>query len=144
MTDLYELTARELLTGYRSGDFSPVEAVRSVLDRIEAVNEGVNAFCRVDAEDAMEAAKASRDRWRRGEPAGLVDGVPVSVKDILLLRGGPTLRGSKAVDPRQAWDEDAPSVARLREHGAVFIGKTTTPEFGWKGRHRQPGVRGDP
>ncbi len=133
MTDLYELTARELVAGYRDGAFSPVEATRSVLDRIEAVNEGVNAFTRIDTEEALEAAKASRERWRRGEPAGPVDGVPVSVKDILLLRGGPTLRGSRAVDARQTWDEDAPSVARLRESGAVFTGKTTTPEFGWKG-----------
>jgi aspartyl-tRNA(Asn)/glutamyl-tRNA(Gln) amidotransferase subunit A len=62
-----------------------------------------------------------------------VDGVPVSVKDILLMRGGPTLRGSRTVRAEGPWDEDAPSVARLREHGAVFLGKTTTPEFGWKG-----------
>ncbi len=133
MTDLYELNARDLVAGYRSGAFSPVEAVRSVLERIEAVNDRVNAFCRIDAEQALEQAAASRDRWLRGEPAGLLDGVPVSVKDILLQRGGPTLRGSRAVAAAGAWDEDAPSVARLREHGAVFTGKTTTPEFGWKG-----------
>jgi aspartyl-tRNA(Asn)/glutamyl-tRNA(Gln) amidotransferase subunit A len=134
MTDLHELTARELIAGYRSGAFTPVDAVRSVLDRIETVNGAVNAFCRVDEEGALEAAKASRERWRRGGPTGLVDGVPVSVKDILLLRGAPTLRGSRTIDPAGGtWDEDAPSVARLREHGAVFVGKTTTPEFGWKG-----------
>ncbi|GAA1904296.1 amidase [Streptantibioticus ferralitis] len=134
MTDLHELTARQLIAGYRSGAFTPVDAVRSVLDRVETVNGTVNAFCRVDEEGALEAAQASRERWRRGEPAGLVDGVPVSVKDILLQRGAPTLRGSRTIDPAAGtWDEDAPSVARLREHGAVFIGKTTTPEFGWKG-----------
>ncbi|MCQ4082889.1 amidase [Streptomyces sp. RB6PN25] len=134
MTDLHELTARQLLQGYADRTFSPVEVVGSVLERIEAVQPRVNAFCRIDSEAAMDTARASEERWRRGEPAGLVDGVPVSVKDILLLRGGPTLRGSLTIDPKgQAWDEDAPSVARLREHGAVFTGKTTTPEFGWKG-----------
>lgn len=55
------------------------------------------------------------------------------MKDIILLRGTPTLRGSKSVDTNGSWREDAPSVARLREHGAVFLGKTTTPEYGWKG-----------
>ncbi|MCZ9342519.1 amidase family protein, partial [Streptomyces sp. TRM76130] len=54
-------------------------------------------------------------------------------KDILLMRGHPTLKGSRTVSEEGAWDEDAPSVARLREHGAVFLGKTTTPEYGWKG-----------
>jgi aspartyl-tRNA(Asn)/glutamyl-tRNA(Gln) amidotransferase subunit A len=134
MTDLYELTACQLIKGYADRTFSPVEAVCSVLERIETVQPRVNAFCRIDAEAALDAARTSQERWRRGEPVGLVDGVPVSVKDILLLRGGPTLRGSLTIDPKgQTWDEDAPSVARLREHGAVFLGKTTTPEFGWKG-----------
>lgn len=59
--------------------------------------------------------------------------MPVTVKDILLMRGGPTLKGSKTISAEGSWDEDAPSVARLREQGAVFLGKTTTPEFGWKG-----------
>ncbi|MET8677704.1 amidase [Streptomyces sp. NPDC004647] len=134
MTDLADLTATELLTGYAARAFSPVDATRAVLDRIERTDPTVNAFVRVDAEDALARATESQERWRRGEPAGLVDGVPVSVKDILLLRGGPTLRGSKTVKAEgQPWDEDAPAVARLREHGAVFVGKTTTPEFGWKG-----------
>ncbi|MGV9500666.1 amidase [Streptomyces sp. NPDC003642] len=133
MTELTELTAVRLLDGYRTGAFSPVEATRAALRRAEAIQPEVNAFVRLTAEDALERARESEERWRRGEPRGLLDGVPVTVKDILLLRGAPTLRGSKAVDPAGRWDEDAPSVARLREHGAVFLGKTTTPEYGWKG-----------
>ncbi|MGC0211118.1 amidase [Streptomyces levis] len=133
MTELTELTAVRLLDGYRTGAFSPVEATRAALRRAEAIQPEVNAFVRLIAEDALERARESEERWRRGEPRGLLDGVPVTVKDILLLRGAPTLRGSKAVDPAGRWDEDAPSVARLREHGAVFLGKTTTPEYGWKG-----------
>ncbi|MFD3560247.1 amidase [Streptomyces sp. NPDC058686] len=133
MTELTELTAEALVDGYRTGGFSPVDATRAVLRRIEEVDPAVNAFVRLDAESALAQAEASAERWRRGEPQGLVDGVPVSVKDILLMRGGPTLRGSRTVRAEGAWDEDAPSVARLREHGAVFVGRTTTPEFGWKG-----------
>ncbi|MER7574483.1 amidase [Streptomyces sp. NPDC126514] len=133
MTDLTGLTAVQLLDGYRAGAFSPVDATRAVLERAERIQPEVNAFVRITAEQALERARASAERWRRGEPAGLLDGVPVTVKDILLMRGAPTLKGSKTISERGTWDEDAPSVARLRTHGAVFVGKTTTPEFGWKG-----------
>ncbi|WP_406139675.1 amidase [Streptomyces sp. NBC_01089] len=132
MTDLCDLTARELLAGYRKGSFTPVDAADAVLHRAEVVQPDVNAFVRIDSDRAREQAGESAARWRAGEPQGLLDGVPVTVKDILLLRGEPTLRGSRTVRPDGDWDEDAPSVARLREHGAVFVGKTTTPEFGWK------------
>ncbi|MGR3872248.1 amidase [Streptomyces graminifolii] len=132
-TELTELTAVELLDGYRRREFSPVEATRATLERAEEIQPAVNAFVRLDAEGALAQAAESTERWRLGEPAGLLDGVPVTVKDILLQRGAPTLRGSKTIAEQGGWDEDAPSVARLREHGAVFIGKTTTPEFGWKG-----------
>jgi aspartyl-tRNA(Asn)/glutamyl-tRNA(Gln) amidotransferase subunit A len=69
----------------------------------------------------------------RGEPLGPLDGITASIKDIVLSEGWPTLRGSRSIDPNQPWTEDAPCVARMRERGAVFLGKTTTPEFGWKG-----------
>ncbi|MCF3135773.1 amidase [Streptomyces olivochromogenes] len=131
--ELTDLTAVQLLDGYRKGEFGPVEATRATLERAARIQPEVNAFVRLTERDALARARESEERWRRGEPAGLLDGVPVTVKDILLLRGHPTLRGSKTVDPNGRWDEDAPSVARLREHGAVFLGKTTTPEFGWKG-----------
>ncbi|ATL27988.1 amidase [Streptomyces formicae] len=133
MTELTDLTAVQLVDGYRKGEFSPLDATRAVLRRAEESQGAVNAFVRISAEEAIAQAGASTERWRRGEPQGLVDGVPVSVKDLLLLRGGPTLRGSMTVRPEGKWNEDAPSVARLREHGAVFVGRTTTPEFGWKG-----------
>ncbi|MFS8201772.1 amidase [Streptomyces sp. CWNU-52B] len=133
MTELTELTAVRLVEGYRKGEFSPVDVVRATLRRAEEIQPAVNAFVRLDEEAALARAAESAERWRRGEPAGLVDGVPVSVKDILLMRGGPTLKGSRTVSAAGRWDEDAPSVARLREHGAVFLGRTTTPEFGWKG-----------
>ncbi|GAA2416975.1 amidase [Actinomadura vinacea] len=131
--DPAELTATELLAAYRTGALSPVEAAEAVLARIARVDPELNAFCLVDPEWTLGAARASAERWRRGEPAGLLDGVPVSIKDVLLTRDRPTLRGSRSISPEQAWPDDAPSVARLYEHGAVPAGKTTTPEFAWKG-----------
>ena len=132
MSDLCALTAVELLDGFSKRDFSPVEAARAVMKRIDDLNPRFNAFCLV-SETILSDAKASESRWAAGQPMGLLDGVPVSIKDLVLTRGWPTLRGSKTVDPKGPWDDDAPATARLREHGAVLLGKTTTPEFGWKG-----------
>lgn len=125
-------SAAELGELYRSRSLSPVEAAVSLFDRLDAVQPRLNAFCVVDREGALGAARASEERWRRGEPLGPLDGVPVTIKDLMPMRGFPTLRGSHLVDPHQDWSEDAPAVARLREAGAVILGKTTTPEFGWK------------
>jgi aspartyl-tRNA(Asn)/glutamyl-tRNA(Gln) amidotransferase subunit A len=133
MTDLADWTATELAAAYTRGAASPVEATRAVLDRIADRDTALNAFCLVDGEAAIEQASRSEARWQAGTPAGPLDGVPVSIKDLFLTRGWPTLRGSRTIDPDQEWDEDAPAVARLRESGAVLIGKTTTPELGWKG-----------
>lgn len=128
-----DLDATALLAAYRAGELSPVEATRDALDRIERYDGVVNAFCLVQADDALAAAKASEQRWHRGEPEGSLDGIPTSVKDLLLTAGRPTLRGSKTIDPAGPWEVDAPAVARLREHNAVVLGRTTTPELGWKG-----------
>ncbi len=146
MTELTDLTAVQLVDGYEKGTFSPVDVVEAALRRCEEIQPSVNAFVRIDADQAREQARKAAGRRQRGEPLGLLDGVPVTVKDILLLRGTPTLRGSKTIGPDGAWNEDAPSVARLREHGAVFLGKTTTPEFGWKGVTDSPlsGVTSNP
>ncbi|HEX7251091.1 MAG TPA: amidase [Burkholderiales bacterium] len=127
------LSATELLAAYRAKALSPVEALRAVLARVEQLNPVLNCFNLVDEKAALASARASEARWQKGEPMGLLDGVPTSIKDIILTKGWPTLRGSKTVDPKGPWNDDAPAVARLREAGAVLFGKTTTPEFGWKG-----------
>ena len=133
MTDLSMLSALQLVDGYRCGAFSPEDAARAALAAICAHDGEVNAFVLVDERSALAQAGASTRRWRAGEPVGPADGVPVSIKDMLLTRGWPTLRGSTLVEDAQPWDVDAPAVARLRESGAVIIGKNTTPEFAWKG-----------
>ena len=131
--DLCSLSATELVRAYAKKRLSPVEVTQAVLERIEKLNPVLNAFCFLDSDSSLKKAKQSEKRWARGAPMGLLDGVPVSIKDLLLTRGWPTLRGSKTIDPRGPWNDDAPVVARLREHGAVLLGKTATPEFGWKG-----------
>ena len=132
-TDITRLSATELLGLYQRRELSPVEATRAVLARIDTQNAATNAYCLVRDEETLASAKESEQRWQAGEPAGLLDGVPVSVKDLLLTSGWPTLRGSLTIDEAGPWTVDAPAVARLREHRAVLLGKTTTPEFGWKG-----------
>ena len=109
-----------------------------MLERIDKLNPVLNAFCFLAADEALDAARASEFRWHRGKPMGPLDGVPTSIKDLVLTKGWPTLRGSHTVDPNQPWDIDAPATARLREAGAVLIGKTTTPEFGCKGETNSP------
>ncbi len=127
------MTAAELIEQYRSKRLSPVETTRAALERISQLNPTYNAFVLIDEERAMKHARASEARWQKGQPAGRVDGIPTTVKDLIVTEGWPTRRGSLTIDPNQPWTEDGPPVARMKEQGAVFLGKTTTPEFGWKG-----------
>jgi aspartyl-tRNA(Asn)/glutamyl-tRNA(Gln) amidotransferase subunit A len=134
MSEIADLAAAEILSRYRQGELSPVEVTKATLQRIEDYNDLVNAFAiAVDPEIAIAEAQASEKRWREGNPLGALDGIPFTAKDLLLSKGLPTRRGSKAVNPDQTWDEDAPAIARLREQGAILLGKTTTSEFGYKG-----------
>jgi aspartyl-tRNA(Asn)/glutamyl-tRNA(Gln) amidotransferase subunit A len=133
MTDLSLMSAVRLVDGYRRGEFSPEDAARAALSAVHAHDGEVNAFVLVDERAAMAQARASTQRWLEGNPVGPADGVPASIKDILLTRGWPTLRGSTLVEESGPWDLDAPAVARLRESGSVIIGKNATPEFAWKG-----------
>ncbi|WP_369045663.1 amidase [Sinomonas sp. P10A9] len=146
MNDLSRFTAVELRAGYRTGEFSPVDATQAALEAIEAGNPEVNAFVSVHAEEALRDAEDSAMRWRAGNTLGPGDGIPTSIKDIFYTRGWPTLRGTRLIDAHRPWEEDAPCVARLRETGAVLLGKTTTPEFAWKGvtDSRRHGSTGNP
>jgi aspartyl-tRNA(Asn)/glutamyl-tRNA(Gln) amidotransferase subunit A len=101
----------------------------------------LNAFCFLDSGSSIKEAKQSEKRWAKGSPKGLLDGVPFPSRTSCSRGGWPTLRGSKTIDPKGPWNDDAPVVARLREHGAVLLGKTTTPEFRLERRHRRPAHR---
>ena len=134
MTDspLYSLSCEQLEAAQRQAPV-PRRGHGGGFKRIQECNDAVNAFVVLDPGEAILSAKASEARWARDEPLSPIDGVPTTLKDTMLAKGWPTLRGSKTTDPDGDWDIDAPPVARLREAGAVFLGKTTTPEFGWKG-----------
>jgi aspartyl-tRNA(Asn)/glutamyl-tRNA(Gln) amidotransferase subunit A len=140
--DLTQCSAVQLLAMYRSAQVSPVEVTQAVLARINQTQPVLNAFCLVDEEAALAGARQSETRWQQwrqsGAPVRALEGVPASIKDLILTRGWPTRRGSHTVNPDQAWEVDAPVTARLREAGAVLLGKTTTPEFGCKGETNSP------
>lgn len=132
-------TALELSEAYAVGSTTPVEATEAALAAIERHDPLVHAMVLLDADGARRAAHESTERWRQGRQRGPADGIPTTIKDILLTRGWPTLRGSRLIpehapdDWARQWPEDAPAVARLREAGCVLLGKNATPEFAWKG-----------
>jgi aspartyl-tRNA(Asn)/glutamyl-tRNA(Gln) amidotransferase subunit A len=130
---LHLLPATRLRELYAARQLSPVEATKAALAAIDRHNPRFNAFCVIDHECALNYARQSEARWKAGEPLGPVDGIPTTVKDLILAHGWPTLLGSRTVDPDQDWKDDGVVVANLRRSGAVLLGKTTTPEFGWKG-----------
>ncbi|WP_213297181.1 amidase family protein [Paraburkholderia sacchari] len=131
MNDILRLDATQMVAGFRQHWLSPVEVMCAVLDRVTKLDPVLNAFCALDEETALSAARDSERRWRQGEPCGPLDGVPVSVKDLLAVAGMPTRHGSWTSSPERE-SKDAPAVARLRRAGAIPFGKTTTSEFGNK------------
>lgn len=134
--DLAALSASECSRMFAAGELSPVEVTKSVIEAVETYNPYLNAFCWLDTDGALAAAKDSEARWQRQEPRSPLDGVTFTVKDLSMTKGWPTRRGSRAIGPEGPWLEDAPSVARMREAGAVPLGKTTVPEFGATGTTR--------
>ncbi|WP_163559263.1 amidase [Halomonas sp. NO4] len=130
-TDLGTLDVSALTVLYRSREASPREATRAALARIHRFNGRVNAFVHVDSGGAEAAAMASERRWMQGSPLSPIDGVPVSLKDLTQVAGMPCREGSLTV-PDTPCETDAPPARMLREAGAVILGKTNTPEFGWK------------
>jgi aspartyl-tRNA(Asn)/glutamyl-tRNA(Gln) amidotransferase subunit A len=129
---LADLTARELLDGYRDRTLSPTEVLDSVLERMDADEPRLRATYAPDPGGARIAARESEKRWADGEPAGALDGVPVTIKENIATRGAPSPLGTAAT-VLQAAAADAPAAARLREAGAVIVTKTTMPDYGMLG-----------
>ncbi len=130
-------SAVELARMIRMKEISPVEVVTAFIRRIEAVNPKVNAFCTLTFDSALEAAKQAERDVMEGKPLGTLHGVPFSVKDLIHTKGVRTMRGSKIYE-HFVPDDDAPLVERLKEAGGIMMGKTTTPEFGFKGTTDSP------
>jgi Asp-tRNA(Asn)/Glu-tRNA(Gln) amidotransferase A subunit family amidase len=125
----FRMSARELLRAFRTRELSPVEAMASVIERVETYEPHIHATWLYVPERALKEARASEERWRKGEPIGPLDGVPVTVKDNIATKGDPTPVGTAASDMAPALT-DAPPAARLREAGAIIFTKTTMPDYG--------------
>ena len=137
-TEIFKLSAHELSDAYNNKTLSPVEVTKSIIDRINSIDKDINAFVFIDEEKALEQARGSENRWFSNTEKSPIDGVPTAIKDLLYTKGWATLRGSKTINPNNEWNDDAPVTARLKEAGAVLIGKTTTPEFGHRGTTQSP------
>jgi len=129
MSHLHSLGAVELVEAYRRQALSPVEATREVLERIHAWEPHLAATYALDPDGALAQAEASQARWSRGAPQGPLDGVPAMIKENIATRGVPVPLGTAATVLAPA-EHDAPPAARLREAGAVLLGKTTMPDYG--------------
>lgn len=135
--DISKLSAAELAGLYRSRKLSPVEVAQDHLARRDKYEPQINAFVVRYHDEVLKSAKASEERWQKWEPLSALDGVPITIKDNLVVKGVACRRGS-AVSPDHIEQEDSPIAARLREAGTVLLGKTTMPEYGWKGLSDSP------
>jgi aspartyl-tRNA(Asn)/glutamyl-tRNA(Gln) amidotransferase subunit A len=129
MNTLHTLTAIELLSAYSNKALSPVDVTRAVLQQIEHCEPRVRATYALDPLAALAQAEASQARWLKGEPKGALDGVPATIKENIATQGVPVPLGTAATQLAPA-EHDAPPAARLREAGAVILGKTTMPDYG--------------
>jgi aspartyl-tRNA(Asn)/glutamyl-tRNA(Gln) amidotransferase subunit A len=129
VTSLHDLSALDLLAGYRAKQFSPSEVLEDVLTHVAVWEPHIKALYLYDPEGARAVAKASTERWNKGEPMGTLDGVPVTIKDNIATRNQPVPLGAASM-PLAPAPKDAPPAARLREAGAVIFSKTTMPDYG--------------
>jgi len=136
-TDLCFMPAVEAARRIRAKDLSPVELMTAVLARIDALEPRVNAFAALAADAAMDGAKAAEAALARGEARGPLHGLPVTIKDLAEVAGLPYRRGSH-IEAGNFGKSDTPFVTRLKQAGAIVLGKTTTSEFGWTGVSRSP------
>lgn len=136
-TEISQLSGSDLLRLFRRRELSPVAVITDALARISSFEPQINAFVVVDEDSALAAARAAEVRWHQGEPQGVLDGLPATIKDNIDVKGLPSRKGS-ATTPTTPAAADAPAVARLREQGAVILGKTTLPEYGWIGVCHSP------
>ncbi|WP_134681693.1 amidase [Paracoccus ravus] len=129
MNAILELSAREVLNAFRSRELSPVEYMQALVARVEASEPFVQALWLFRPEMALDEARASEARYLRAAPLGLLDGMPVTVKELIATKGDPVPLGTAAT-PHFPAPEDAPAAARLREDGAIIFAKTTCPDYG--------------
>src|SRR4030081_873289 len=129
VTSLHDLSAVDLIEGFKASQFSPSEVLEDVLAHVAVWEPHIKALYAFDPDGARAVAKASTERWHKGEPTGVLDGVPVTIKDNIATKGVPVPLGAASM-PLVPAERDAPPAARLRESGAVIFSKTTMPDYG--------------
>jgi aspartyl-tRNA(Asn)/glutamyl-tRNA(Gln) amidotransferase subunit A len=129
VTSLHDLSAIDLLAGYRAKQFTPSEVLEEVLAHVAVWEPHIKALYLFDPDGARATAKASTERWNSGEPMGTLDGVPVTIKDNIATKDQPVPLGAASM-PLTPAQKDAPPAARLREAGAIIFSKTTMPDYG--------------
>jgi aspartyl-tRNA(Asn)/glutamyl-tRNA(Gln) amidotransferase subunit A len=129
VSPLHDLSAHDLIAGYRAKQFTPSEVLEDLLTHVAHWEPHIKALYAFDPDGARAVAKASTERWQNGEPAGALDGVPVTIKDNIATKGVPVPLGA-ASNKLVPSPVDAPPAARLREAGAVIFSKTTMPDYG--------------
>jgi aspartyl-tRNA(Asn)/glutamyl-tRNA(Gln) amidotransferase subunit A len=129
VTPLHDLSAVDLIAGFRAKQFSPSEVLEDILAHIAVWEPHIKALYAFDPDGARAIAKASTERWQNGEPMGTLDGVPVTIKENIATKGVPVPLGAATTKLVPA-TVDAPPAARLREAGAVIFSKTTMPDYG--------------
>jgi aspartyl-tRNA(Asn)/glutamyl-tRNA(Gln) amidotransferase subunit A len=131
-SDVTKWDSSRLTLAFARRELSPVELLQLLVNKINQDTQNINAFSTIDLEGAKQSAKLSEARYAAGSPLSPIDGVPVSVKDMIAMRGWVTQRGSKACEADAPATEDSPSVSLLHKAGAVLFGRTTTTEYGWE------------
>src|SRR4051812_21697365 len=129
ITSLHDLSAVDLIAGFRAKQFSPSEVLEDVLSHVAVWEPHIKALYAFDPDGARKAAKAATERWHNGDPVGALDGVPTTIKENIATKGVPVPLGA-ATTRLVPSPVDAPPAARLREAGAVIFSKTTMPDYG--------------
>jgi aspartyl-tRNA(Asn)/glutamyl-tRNA(Gln) amidotransferase subunit A len=128
--EICRMTVMQLRKAIKARKLSPVEVVDAVLERIDRINPKINAYCTIVPESARAEARKAEQKVMKGEPLSPLHGIPVSIKDLAFTKGIRTTGGSKIYE-NFVPDRDAVFVERLKAAGAIILGKTNTPEFGW-------------
>ncbi|MBV9672249.1 MAG: amidase [Verrucomicrobia bacterium] len=130
--ELWKTTAAEISNAYEKKSISPVELIESISQRIQSINPLLNAFVTLDLEHARELAGESERRWFEKKPLSVLDGIPIGVKDSILVKGMTATWGSRILADFVPV-EDELTISRLRAMGVIILGKTNCPEFTLQG-----------
>ena len=131
--ELWKCSILDILKGYKEKFFSPLELAKEIINKINQDNTKINAYVFFDEEVILEQATISTLNYEKNLLRGSLEGVPISIKDLIVTKNMPTNRGTLTSSLSSQSDYDAPVVKKLKQQGAIILGKTASPEFGHKG-----------